>query len=40
MPVPFPEPTTPVPSRAEVLLGYLDFFRSGVGAKLAALTTH
>lgn len=38
MPVPFPEPTKPVPSRAEVLLGYLDFFRSGVGAKLAALS--
>jgi uncharacterized damage-inducible protein DinB len=34
---PFPEPTTPVPSRAEVLLGYLDYFRSRVISKLNAL---
>jgi uncharacterized protein DUF664 len=37
MSLPFPEPATPVPSRAEVLLGYLDYFRSRVISKLGAL---
>src|SRR6266516_893922 len=37
MNVPFPEPTTPVPARAEVFLGYLDFFRSRLVSKLEAL---
>lgn len=37
MTVPFPEPTTPVPTRAEVFLGYLDYFRSRLLSKLAAL---
>ncbi len=35
--VPFPEPTVPLPSRAEVFLGYLDFFRSRVIGRLEAL---
>jgi uncharacterized damage-inducible protein DinB len=35
--VPFPEPTTPVGSRAEVFLGYLDYFRSRLAAKLESL---
>jgi len=35
--LPFPEPTTPIESRAEVLLGYLDYFRSALVAKLEAL---
>ncbi len=35
--VPFPEPTTAVPSRAEVFLGYLDYFRSRLVSKLRAL---
>lgn len=34
---PFPSPTNPVPSRADVFLGYLDFFRSTLIAKVAAL---
>lgn len=37
MTVPFPEPTTAVASRAEVFLGYLDFFRSSLLAKLDGL---
>ena len=28
MSVPFPEPTSAIESRTEVLLGYLDYFRS------------
>jgi hypothetical protein len=35
--LPFPEPTTEVPSRAEVFLGYLDYCRSRVVSKLEAL---
>jgi uncharacterized damage-inducible protein DinB len=35
--VPFPEPTTPAGSRAEVFLRYLDFFRSRLTAKLESL---
>lgn len=34
---PFPSPTLPVGSRREVLLGYLDYFRSVVVAKVADL---
>lgn len=37
MSVPFPEPTTPVSTRAEVFLGYLDYFRSRLVSKLEAL---
>ncbi len=37
MSVPFPAPTTPVPTRAEVFLGYLDYFRSRLVSKLEAL---
>jgi hypothetical protein len=37
MTVPFPSPTIPVASRAEVFLGYLDFFRSSLLAKLDGL---
>jgi uncharacterized damage-inducible protein DinB len=37
MSVPFPEPTTPVPTRGEVFLGYLDYFRSQLVSKLEAL---
>jgi uncharacterized damage-inducible protein DinB len=37
MTVPFPSPTTPVASRAEVFLGYLDFFRATLLAKLDGL---
>lgn len=37
MSVPFPEPTAPAGSRAEVFLRYLDFFRSRLAAKLASL---
>jgi uncharacterized damage-inducible protein DinB len=33
----FPEPAIPVSSRAEVFLGYLDYFRSRLVAKLEAL---
>src|SRR3954453_19579215 len=32
--LPFPSPTLPYPSRAEVLLGYLAYFRSVLVAKL------
>jgi uncharacterized damage-inducible protein DinB len=35
--LPFPEPTAPYPSRAEVLLGYLAYFRSVLVAKLDGL---
>lgn len=34
---PFPSPTEPVESRAEVFLGYLDFFRSVLVTKLDGL---
>lgn len=37
MSVPFPEPTDPAPSRAEVFLRYLDFFRDRVVSKLEGL---
>jgi uncharacterized damage-inducible protein DinB len=37
MSVPFPEPTTPVSTRGEVFLGYLDYFRSQLVSKLEAL---
>ena len=37
MTIPFPEPTLPQASRSEVLLGYLDYFRSSALAKLAEL---
>jgi uncharacterized damage-inducible protein DinB len=35
--VPFPEPTTPAPSRAEVFLTYLDYFRSRLVGMLQGL---
>jgi uncharacterized damage-inducible protein DinB len=35
--VPFPEPTTRIDSRAEVLLGYLDYFRSVLVERLQSL---
>jgi Protein of unknown function (DUF664) len=35
--VPFPEPTTPAGSRAEVFLRYLDYFRSRLASKLQSL---
>jgi hypothetical protein len=34
---PFPEPTAPAASRTEVFLRYLDFFRSGLTAKVEVL---
>jgi uncharacterized damage-inducible protein DinB len=37
MSVPFPEPMTAVPTRAEVFLGYLDYFRDRLVSKLEAL---
>ncbi|MBV9207855.1 MAG: DUF664 domain-containing protein [Actinobacteria bacterium] len=37
MSVPFPEPTDPARSRAEVFLRYLDFFRSRVIDKVTAM---
>lgn len=37
MSLPFPEPTIAVPSRAEVFLGYLDYFRSQLVSKIEAL---
>ena len=37
MSTPFPEPTTPAASRAEVFLRYLDFFRSRLVSKLQTL---
>lgn len=38
MSVPFPEPTEPRGSRAEVFLGYLDYFRSVLVDKLQGLS--
>jgi Protein of unknown function (DUF664) len=38
VPEPFPEPTRPADSRAEVFIGYLDFFRSTLLAKVGGLT--
>src|ERR1700689_2313269 len=35
--VPFPEPSNPAGSRAEVFLGYLDYFRSMVLSKVEGL---
>jgi uncharacterized damage-inducible protein DinB len=35
--VPFPEPTAPAGSRAEVFLRYLEYFRSRLAAKLESL---
>jgi hypothetical protein len=35
--VPFPEPTAPASSRAEVFLRYLDYFRSQLASKLESL---
>jgi uncharacterized damage-inducible protein DinB len=35
--LPFPEPTGPAQSRAEVFIGYLDYFRGRLLAKVAAL---
>jgi uncharacterized damage-inducible protein DinB len=40
MSLPFPEPTRPVASRAEVFLGYLDYFRSVVVDKVSGLPDH
>jgi len=37
IPTPFPEPTAPAASRAEVFLRYLDYFRSRLASKLVAL---
>jgi hypothetical protein len=37
MRVPFPEPTEPVTNRAEVLLGYLDYFRDQVIGRVESL---
>jgi uncharacterized damage-inducible protein DinB len=37
MRVPFPEPTQPVTNRAEVLLGYLDYFRDQVIERVESL---
>ena len=37
MSVPFLSPTDPVASRAEVFLGYLDYFRSQIVTRLRAL---
>jgi hypothetical protein len=35
VPTPFPEPTAPAASRAEVFLRYLDYFRSRLSSKLS-----
>lgn len=37
MSLPFPEPTVPQASRTDVLLGYLDYFRSVLVAKVSGL---
>ncbi|HEX6467741.1 MAG TPA: DinB family protein [Streptosporangiaceae bacterium] len=37
MTVPFPEPTVPASSRAEVFLRYLDYFRSRIVGRIEAL---
>ena len=38
MSVPFPSPTIPVPSRSEVFLGYLDYFRDQISRRVRALS--
>jgi len=38
VPMSFPEPTDPASSRAEVFLGYLDYFRSEIARRIEALT--
>jgi uncharacterized damage-inducible protein DinB len=38
MSVPFPEPTAPAASRAEVFISYLDYFRDQVASRLRQLT--
>ncbi len=38
MSTPFPEPTSPASSRTEVLVGYLDYFRSVVLSKVDGLS--
>lgn len=38
MSLPFPEPTAPASTSAEVLVRYLDYFRQQVGSKVAALS--
>jgi hypothetical protein len=38
MTVPFPECTTPIDSRAEVFLGYLDFYRDRLVSMIGALS--
>jgi uncharacterized damage-inducible protein DinB len=35
--MPFPDPSIPIATRAEVLLGYLDYYRSRLADKLEAL---
>ncbi len=40
MSIPFPEPTAPAASRTEVLVGYLDYFRAVLIAKVDGLSTH
>jgi hypothetical protein len=37
--IPFPEPTTPASSRAQVFLGYLDYFRSQLVSKLEGMSS-
>jgi uncharacterized damage-inducible protein DinB len=37
MALPFPEPTTPVEARAQVFLGYLDFYRDRLVGKVSGL---
>jgi|SRR5579875_740224 len=37
MSIPFPEPGEPMPSRAEVLLGYLEYFRARLLSKIESL---
>ncbi len=37
MSLPFPDPSIPIATRTEVLLGYLDYFRSRLADKLEAL---
>ena len=37
VPMPFPSPTVPAADRAEVFLGYLDYFREAVTARVLAL---
>ncbi len=40
MTLPFPSPTVPISSRAEVFLGYLDYYRSVIVAKVDGLDDH